>query len=126
MTTDERRFAAIGLAERFWELAWAQSADLGALRGLLVPDVVATCGGLDLLGVEPLERWLGGFRKQVGSVESRAEETFACVDATRVATRWRVRRTDGGDLTGLSIWSVQWDRSTPRLARVWIEHGPSD
>lgn len=132
MTTDSRRFSAIGLVEQFWDQAWSPPHRLETLRPLVVPDITLVCGGRELNGVEAVIDWLQSCQAELGSVEFAPEETFASVDASRVTSRWRVQGQNRGvcglpadgrriEVTGIAIWSIRWDRSTPRLCHAWLE-----
>jgi hypothetical protein len=82
------------------------------------------CCGHELSGLAALIECLQQLRSQAGDASPVTDESFVSVDASRGCTRWCLKPARSAALglrTGIGIWTVQWDRNTPRLSRCWLE-----
>jgi len=119
---------SVDLVETFWEDVWV-ACNPDAIDRFVTEDFIITTAGSEVTGREEFTAWVAGFQATIADLKWETIETFANVDGSRVASRFRVTGRNNGmfglpadgkpvEFTGNAILAVTPDG---KLARNWVE-----
>ena len=86
---------AVNIVESFWEDVWV-ARDPDAVDRYVVEDFVITSGDVDIRTRDAFKQWVREFLTKILDFEFETIESFQNADASRVASRWRVRSRNNG------------------------------
>ena len=120
---------AVAIVEAFWTEVWQSPHNPDAVDDFVTEDFIITSGGVDIVSRAEFKAWVIRFQQTISGLEFDLIESFQNTDASRVASRFRIRGRNNGFLgtapdqrpitfTGTAVWAV---RADGKLLHNWVE-----